>query len=457
MKNVNCSKCNQSLPFNADYFTSDKNRRFGLRRICLNCNTVRRNIGKYKNKYGIILNEDYFKTYSPIEWWKFIYYGTPNGKNLSRLPDEINIKDNMRELVDYVAFNVIGIKDINELSTNLIKDYKLTCIYKHSGSLLEFIKNFYSDKDTAILRKRCMGTAFWKEEEIERVMEAVLMKYPIQDILNSQISLSNIQKEYKLDSLVNKFGDMRKLLIWFLNKKEITTSECDFKVKKGNYWKVKANVDREMKQYIDSLLPSLESPKQQLPALFTCDALRDNGKISLYNCIYRHKHYNSFSEWINGLFPNFNLEEKDFKTFFGADGVTKCDSFQEKEVFDFLYSDLNLKSIQGIGSKRKKIFYNNEHKEWYCPDFFLDNKDFPLLDKPLYIEFYGLYHEEYDDDLVKTYVRKTKRKSHYYQSNPDIHYIGIYPEDLKDKYEGVRNKLTSFFMSKCNLSLPIRR
>jgi len=137
---------------------------------------------------------------------------------------------------------------------------------------------------------------------------------------------------------------------------------------------------------------------------------------------------------------------------------TILNSNEEVLLYNYFHNILNLKNIKSIGFKRsgKYIFTNNKTK--LCPDFVLDNKN--ILNKPLIIEYYGLFNKKRiiinskTDVIINEYIDKTLRKNEFYKNNQDIYFIDLYPKDLKNKFEGVKNKLTSFFMEH-NIDLPL--
>ena len=55
--------------------------------------------------------------------------------------------------------------------------------------------------------------------------------------------------------------------------------------------------------------------------------------------------------------------------------------------------------------------------------------------------------------MIQNYVKKTKIKNQYYRLRDDIYFIDLYPSDLKNNLQGVREKLTSFFMLNFNIDI----
>jgi hypothetical protein len=147
MDKEKCVSCNNEYDFNEKYFIKDTNKKIGLRRICVDCGNKKRNIQKYKSKYGIILDFDlYFNTYQLYDWWKLTYHGTPNGKFLPRIPKEIDNYDNAKNIAKYVIDKVIECNDYSLLNSSVIEKYKLSFVYKYCGNSVLKLVNFISEE-----------------------------------------------------------------------------------------------------------------------------------------------------------------------------------------------------------------------------------------------------------------------------------------------------------------------
>lgn len=133
------------------------------------------------------------------------------------------------------------------------------------------------------------------------------------------------------------------------------------------------------------------------------------------------------------------------KVITGADSMTKLDSFEEKRVFDYIYLDLGIKEISTIKHNRKKEFFNREYQECYIPDFLIKG----LTDKPIIIEYFGMFHQDLEGKhaMYIDYAEKTIRKNAYFREREDIYYIDIYPEDLKENMISVKHKLSELIPS----------
>lgn len=120
----------------------------------------------------------------------------------------------------------------------------------------------------------------------------------------------------------------------------------------------------------------------------------------------------------------------------------KFDSNQELDVFKYIESNFTNEII-----KNSKTFYNDNFNEGYRPDFIINHEN-----KPIIIEYFGMYKTYMENHIFKSYTEKAHRKIEYFNSLNDVYFIPLFPEDLKNNFEGVRTKLTSFLMSK-NITL----
>jgi hypothetical protein len=133
---------------------------------------------------------------------------------------------------------------------------------------------------------------------------------------------------------------------------------------------------------------------------------------------------------------------------------SELDSFQERDVYEYIQNNDIFKYIKSIGKKRKGkyIFALDETYEYekFCPDFVIEyiyknNKKIKLA-KPIILEYYGMYDKNTKHQVFKNYIQKTLIKEQYYKTNKDIYYIGIFPDDTKNNFEGLAKKLGSFYL-----------
>ncbi|GEM_PF-4545653 len=217
------------------------------------------------------------------------------------------------------------------------------------------------------------------------------------------------------------------------------------------YWKNINNADEYMKYYLEEFLCvndiDISDIKYFVPNMLTYKNIRELGFSMLGWCLTEYKYYNSFYDWINYLYPEWMLTSDDFKEKYTYDGV-RVYSHEEADLYNYIKRDLKL-NLKSTGTKNNIKYHNDKYNENYIPDFILKFMDY----KPIIIEYYGFARMDSDGRLAKTYVAKAKRKNEYYENNKDIYFLAFYPQDLKRNFEGVREKLTSFFMSNFNINL----
>ena len=68
-----------------------------------------------------------------------------------------------------------------------------------------------------------------------------------------------------------------------------------------------------------------------------------------------------------------------------------------------------------------------------------------------------MYCEKNDNDIYINYIKKTNLKNEIYKSIDNIVFIDLYPNDLKNSFQGVRSKLTSFFMNNFNIDITLNK
>lgn len=161
--------------------------------------------------------------------------------------------------------------------------------------------------------------------------------------------------------------------------------------------------------------------------------------------------FKNYYEWACLSFPEYSekWEVEDFDIILATDG-TELDSYQEKSIYEFIQGVSEFRMIKSIGRNKigKYIFDVSEISEDYkklCPDFvveklFIGGK-VKVMNKPIIIEYYGMYEDDHKHKIFKNYKSKTLFKENYYNNNSDINYIGVYPKDLKDGFKTLGYKL----------------
>ena len=161
--------------------------------------------------------------------------------------------------------------------------------------------------------------------------------------------------------------------------------------------------------------------------------------------------FDSYYEWGCLTFPEYSdyWTPQMFGSTVAYDGV-KCGSKQEMLVYEFAKIDMDLTYFESIGQKRsgEYVFELGEEYEYerFCPDFVLDYISLDSkkikLNKPIIVEYYGMYIENHKCYIYQNYVKKTKIKNQFYKSRDDIIFVDLYPNDLKNNCEGVNYKIS---------------
>jgi len=348
---------------------------FKRTKVCKDCTKKMNTIKEHNDKYGIILDfNKIYATFTPIEWWKFTYYGTPNGNKMKQVPYEILFDKTMIDsILKYVIINEMCFDDRNKILNIVLKDFKK---YRLNGMLYKFNKSIY---------------------------ELITYLFPNYNI-----------KQWELSA---------------------TTDNC---------WDIKGNADDYLKWFIKEKLgvDNIMEFKSEIPKIFTVSELRKINEHVLNSIIHIKKYYTSYYEWFSILFPELNLCPDDFKEHISRDNK-RLNSLEELKVYEVMKYDLGINVTSTYGKNKLYTYHNELENENYVPDFIIKK----LKDKVLIVEYFGLYKENNTHKIFVNYANKTKRKVAYFENNKDVYFIGLYPDDLKDDFAGVKNKITSFLIS----------
>ena len=109
--------------------------------------------------------------------------------------------------------------------------------------------------------------------------------------------------------------------------------------------------------------------------------------------------------------------------------------------------EMGLEHLKAIGLKKSgEHSFKYKNKKIY-PDFVLDKilyENYNInMDKYLYIEYFGFINIS-SNYLSSQYRDKMKLKIEFFNNNNNLYFIDLYPDDLKNKFKGVRNKINNF-------------
>lgn len=419
-------------------------------------------IRRYKSK-GIDLDfNKMFNTYSSLEW-----YGFYREKRINCLPHKIDNQINWITIIRYVITNLLNKTtrdEIKIINTSILHKYGIYYGKKEflPNELYNLLNLVFPEYNFMPWEMGMTQPNFFKNKDnIIKAIDWLLENNNLQleDLTKLNISTDEFFAKNGLSCLImTYFKGSQELILWYAKQKDININIHNFKTKTNGYWQDKNNADYQMKNYIKYLFDNnfISNIKIDLPPYLTCNYLVNNGYSMLPSCIKKYKYYSNMYQWINFLYPEFNLTEYNFKVFITCDGIYKCDSYEEKIIYDFIYKNYNLDIIKFKNNRYQKEFYNYKCKENYFPDFIVEKINDIKLDKKLIIEYYGMLSNKTINSRYLSYKEKTIRKNEFYKNNPDIYFIDLYTDDLKNNFFGLKQKFEFFFMSNFNITLPLK-
>jgi len=170
--------------------------------------------------------------------------------------------------------------------------------------------------------------------------------------------------------------------------------------------------------------------------------INDPSEILLFDLKTIYKYFHKSMIYYRGIgiikeyliYKNIKIENINY-----IDNI-RFDSKEEILLYKFLKNYYNI-------IKNDKILFNNKSGR-YKPDFFIYYNDIIII-----LEYFGMYKNESKYLMFQKYKEKTIDKINYFNSLDGYYFIDLYPTDLKNNFEGIRNKLISFFMSNFNIDL----
>ena len=393
------------------------------------------------------------------------------------IDDDFNIynDENTNNIIkEWIEFNSLKIIDLLKNGNTSLFDKEINNLYVTRFCSITDMFLWYFNYNNVLhpIHKRVISVfdfqqkpdGFWdvKENRITRIKMYCEQecKESILSVINDNILLKNWTKRYftmlKISKIVINYNKYNNTLYDTLIETypEIKVNNILFswewvQIKNGTYSR-EYLIDclRELVIYrMNDLIIDIE---EDLPRYMNNTYIN-----TIYPRFNQHKNKNfkSYYEWSCLAFPEYDNEWKpdDFGSTYAFDGA-KCDSIQEKMAYEYIKRDFGLEYIMSMGRRHSGSHIIEVDKEIYgfkkcCPDFiiekiFIKNR-IKQLDKPIYIEYYGLYVENNKDKIFVNYVKKTHQKNEIYNSLDNIIFIALYPSDLKNNCEGVKNKMNN--------------
>jgi hypothetical protein len=197
-----------------------------------------------------------------------------------------------------------------------------------------------------------------------------------------------------------------------------------FNIASINYWKVKENRIRALKYLIED---DLKIPIEKVPLYITKMCLQRNAR-TLYNLLYFKKYYSNLFEWIEECYPS-KFVKADFEINKYRDQYDSNDEL----VIDYILKDKQINAIYNSRKYENPICINGMYPDWIAP-----------TENGCYIiEYFGLYVYRNENSMIDDYVKRTNEKLIKYKEleNKGYKFIGLYPEDMKNDCQGVKEKI----------------
>jgi len=351
------------------------------------------------------------------------------GKSIKWTDEEIELlKDNCSN------------KDVLELSYILNKSQEQIWrkIYKLNLKCKKIDKSEYHNLNEVFIDyKRLLNNEIKKfKKDYNIKYDTILFKYylKINDINITKdfvynIYFSKLLKDAKLYSRIKKKWHS---CFEFITKcfPEMKLKEYNFKtlqVREG-FWDKDYNCFENIKEGINNAL------KDKI--------IEDKKEILLFDKDTMQKYFHKSMLYFRGVcilekFLSFYNIKHDKLNYYNN---IRFDSFEELKLYKYINTLILI-------LKNNKIMFNNNLVR-YKPDFFIY-----FNNKIIIIEYFGMFKEKPHNQTYQTYKDKTIAKIKYYNKLDNYLFIDFYPNDLKNNFKGVRDKLTSFFMSNFNVDI----
>ena len=324
--------------------------------------------------------------------------------------------------------------------------YNFKPIYDYIIPIYDLSKEVVVDNFKNIIDGQTYNAIFIKPEKIKCIKCGEEKNFNNDNFLKGDLNRFGLQYECKECHADEALKKRYNLIGIFFNNIEDISPEQWWEYYQNNIITVmpkhcfsKENVSKIIKYLLVNKLGF--NTKEKICSNFSYPLLK---KYKLENTYFI---IGSLFETLQICFPEYNITEKDFKTLpIAFDGV-KCNSMEELMVYEFLKLEMGLEHLKAIGLKKSgEHSFKYKNKKIY-PDFVLDKilyENYNInMDKYLYIEYFGFINIS-SNYLSSQYRDKMKLKIEFFNNNNNLYFIDLYPDDLKNKFKGVRNKINNF-------------
>lgn len=417
-----CSSCLTLYPYTDDFFIHE-NEKLGT-----HCHRCKKRNKEYKfktsDKYvNYLLNQNQPKCVKyhidqDVESLYEVYY---KGK-INNLPEWTYTEENFLRIIQYCYSKGY----VNE--SNLNRDFLI-------NNLRINYNNFSEGLNLTLIYQYLFGKEFYYEKwkypkfqfkEIEltsdislRIFQNYLDHHDI--IIHNPIEFDyqEIIDKCQIKNMVKTFGGLCGFFVAYWNGNYAGYQFRNI----GNYYSLNRNnvlsdlrflVEKDMKLQIE-----------KIPLYVTKQSLR-NSANSLWRYIVNMRNGNLF-EWFNELYPN-QFDETDFeigryRNNFDSAEEEQIDGVLRECLTNVIYNYNNSDQVVSLKGKRPDWFVLSESGVWI-------------------IEYLGMYIEsQINNPIISSYIDSTHEKMKLYTELKSYSTIYLYPSDLLNGFEGVKNKI----------------
>ena len=413
-----CTKCGNYYPYHENFFgvNDHSGKEYPLYTICRNCigkdniKSENKDLKLIYNKY----NENTYKTYRDHNVLGIYNHWIAN-TNTKTMPKVINNESDKLVIIKE-CYNKGMFSGYPDMTSSVIHK---VCKFRVDGS--GFIQRINKELFGVVMRHG--------KEYIDNIDDAKLVFNNYIDKHN--IIISNIYK-FKYDQLLmdaNLSGFLRRynnnLLGYIMELYNNKYPAYKFNINGGiKYWGIKENRVRALRFLIEE---DMKIELEKVPLYITLTVLRDKGTATMYGVC--KKYYSNLFEWVNEVYPD-RFNQMDFDIHYVRNNF---DSIEEAEVHDILKREFK-SVIYNPSNTDRTIKIDGKVPDWFI---FTNNKCY-------IVEYFGLFiNRDTDNSRTNDYKERMDNKIEKYNMLDGYGKLYLFPDDLKDNFKGLMEKLKS--------------
>lgn len=410
-----CSKCGNYYPYLENFFEKEcnPNNLQPLRCICKNC----KRWSDSRAKIGIQhINKDLHNAYRKYGKDIYLYYKNHDIIKIYEhwikqtdkfMPKIINNNEDKLIIIKYMH-NKGLFSNYDDLNAKVILE---VCKFRIDNS--EFLKRIHLE-----LFGKYKPNIINDIDTARNILFTYLQNNNIKEIYNYKYF--NSIKECKLRGYLKRHGN--DLLAFIMDIYDNKYPAYKFNISSQKYWIDKKHRIQALKYLIEE---DLKIPLEKVPLYLTLESLRKHSN-TMRNILKKY-YDNNLWLWVNELYPN-RFDEEDFN-------ITVIrhvfDSAEEAIIHDVLIS------------KFKNVIYNQRNTKNTITLLSMQPDWFIFIEQGVWIvEYFGIAVNQGEyNQRIKDYKEKMLSKIEKYKTLSNYGMIYIYPDDLKDNFKGLYEKL----------------